>query len=129
MGECGCAGFTPDKTFKINDNLFLSAGYYTGCNYCDTPLGVDLWLFDKTVENDIVQDTDKIEALELNWGSFNIPMPMVGREELKNAVAKIKEDGFDYKDYDSLEDVIEDYGLRLLQYALAEGFTIRKENK
>jgi len=62
MGECGCSGM--GKFFKLPgpDGCIYIIRKYPGCNYCSTPIGVDIQEIDPEHSDfDFFNDYDELE--------------------------------------------------------------------
>ncbi|MDQ3804292.1 MAG: hypothetical protein M3416_10725 [Acidobacteriota bacterium] len=119
MGACGCGELSVYEGYTVGPYV-LAVEVYRGCSYCDTGLMVALHLF--TPEEAETYDVEiKSEFKPDKYGHAEIAFPMVGQADLVKAAEGLEakeEGGSLVPRYDSLADILRDYGLKLLQAGL-----------
>jgi len=120
MGQCGCGDFSPEEVVKFGNHI-LAIEIYPGCDDCETGLISTLHVFTPEYAADWRLEPEK-EFKPDQYGQAQIDIPLMGKEDLIEALNKIREE-VDPEEYDNFEDFLQDYGLRLLQ----EAFFIRRK--
>ena len=116
MGECGCGSIEPEIILKINSNKYIVIEKYKGCSYCVAPITTSILFFDKKGFEDYYGKYyhDKIEPVEFNKdGGTPYHVNYFSQDDMYKAVENLCINPF--TDYDSLSDLISDYGLDLIQ--------------
>ncbi len=62
MGSCGCMNFNPDAQFPGPDGSVYTIQIYRPCDYCETPLGIDIQRID--AEGQEMWDTEGLPQLK-----------------------------------------------------------------
>lgn len=113
MGQCGCGDLNLDKVWRIGD-FYLVADRYMSCRDCQTPIGVMLSIFTKKEAKDWgLKSEGKFEPEN---GYAEKPLPFFDVAALVKAAEKC-EVNKSLGEYDSLADILHDYGLELIQEA------------
>lgn len=128
MCECNCGELNLVAAHPIEGtDAVLGLHLYPGCSGCGTPIGVTAHLFDPEGWRD--WGTEGFSGIKLGepikpdaYGGcdgYGLRLPLIGKAELVKAARtdeELKE--IDLSDYDSLGDLLEQWGLVLLQEAL-----------
>lgn len=122
MGACGCAENSPQKVYGLRKGCYLGVAPYLGCDYCDTGIGYDLTFMN---EHGRRNWADGIPLASLEFArdpadGSSFMLGCVGINELREAAKKLRADGWmadGFKDFRSVDEWLEEYGLMLLQEA------------
>lgn len=128
MCECGCADFSPYRSYKVGKNI-LVLEIYPGCENCDNPLGITLAIFTPSEAKHWLTEPSP-EFKPDQYGSKELYFSLIGKDDLIQAAKDIvAENGDPIEDegYANLVDWLEDDGLDLLQRALR--IRLEKEEK
>jgi hypothetical protein len=96
MGECGCGGDNPEFRIEGADGFHYGVGIYTGCRYCHTPVGLDIYRY---TDDDAADFLDPLEPVKVpgymddDRGSGRIGMPILDIPHLVAALSRAAEDG------------------------------------
>ena len=128
MGQCGCGDLHIIAAFPVpGTDGILAVDEYHGCQGCDTPAGFRLFFFDREgwEEYSWCFSGTLGEPLEPDaFGGrdgFGERFPFVGRHELMKAARQGEElRDVDPAEYASVADLVDQWGLTLLQEALRQ---------
>lgn len=124
MGQCGCGETWIKRAFRvIGTDFIIGVQEYHGCKECNSSVGLFLSFFTLEGAKEWIDDDLRIEpVLPDAYGAFEgrgAQFWLIGREELYLAAAHLEaHEGLRIEDYGSLEDLLHDYGLRLIQAAM-----------
>jgi hypothetical protein len=65
MGQCGCGDMNVIKAYRIRDAVILVDEYH-GCDDCDTPLGISLYIFTPEEAEKWLWEGQKIEPFNVD---------------------------------------------------------------
>lgn len=130
MGQCGCGDMNLTAAYPVaGTDAVLGIDEYWGCRECGTPLGIVVLLFDPKGREEWVEVSGlklgpAFEAGEYGGGPagelFGLTLPFVGQDDLVAAVREGEElKNVRLEDYETLADLLSDWGLELLQEAFA----------
>lgn len=126
LGQCGCGDMWLTQAHPIAETeIILAVDEYHGCRECSTPLGFRLYLFNPEGWQEWGQEWSGLKPgvpvqADENGGNagFGITLPFLGKGDLLRAVREDEElSQISLEDYGSLEDLLADWGLLLLQEA------------
>ena len=113
--KCGCGSIEPEVILKINNNKYIVIEKYKGCNYCVVPITTSILFFDKKGFEDYYGKYyhDKIEPVEFSEdGGTPYHVNYFSQDDMCKAAEDLD---INPSGYDSLSDLISDYGLDLIQ--------------
>lgn len=85
MGECVCCAFNAILKFRGPRGITYVLDIYPSCSYCDTPLGIILYAFDKKACDD--WDVDHVTEIEIDKEEGTC-IPILHPEDMKKLMAK-----------------------------------------
>lgn len=128
MGQCGCGELFLVQAHPIaGTDITLAVDEYHGCQDCGNPLGASVMLFNPAGWEEWrefglpnLQPGEPIQADDTGGnGGHGIWVPFLGPEDLLRAVREDEElSAIDLEEYSTLEDLLADHGMHLLQAAI-----------
>lgn len=85
MGECGCTQFNAILKFKGPRGVTYVLDIYPSCSYCDAPLGIILYAFDKEACRDWA--VDEVPEIDIDRDEGTC-IPILHPEDMKKLMAK-----------------------------------------
>lgn len=117
MGQCGCGDYAPVKQYKIK-GCVVGVEIYPGCDYCTDQVSVAIHLFTPSSPFVGWQDTKTVMPDEYGANIPAIPVLSVGDLRAAFKAMDYQYDPTDEDGYETLDDYLQDYGLRIVQEAI-----------
>lgn len=117
MGQCGCGELQPRDVLKVGGKV-MAVEVYKGCEICDTGVMLTLNLFNpsRAKEHDL---KPRREFKTDKHGFGFVDYPLLGKDDLIEAVKELEKAGEVIDNYDNLVDWFRDNGLFMLQKAIS----------
>lgn len=120
MGQCGCGEIPVENAYKLPSGEVVGIAIYRGCDDCHAGPAVDVFVY-PNAKSEWVRDA-KIEKYKPDEYGGNhghgIPIAFFEVRDLIKAATAIGGTNLDDEGYNSVEDWLEENGLRMMQDAM-----------